>query len=150
MSQVAFGFLPDRAAMAEAVRLALSGAADGGFTALKPYEFEGFEWSGYVLVVIECWLDEQGVELPRCDPDEAPGFVSAWEPLLSVSGAEAADVLAELEAFSPSKEELAAFWEQFTEEATPNAAEFTAAGWDWLLRLLRAAAGREWCVVAVS
>lgn len=150
MSQIAFGFLPERAAVAEAARRAQSGARDGGFSALMPYEFGTFDGSGYVLAVLDAWLDENGVELPRSDPDEAPGFVEAWQPMLSASPEEAAAALAKLEEIRPSNAELAAFWEEFNEEAAPDAIDFMAAGWNWLERLLRAGADAEWCVLVLS
>jgi hypothetical protein len=69
--------------------------------------------------------------------------------LLCAGRAETAALLAELEELHPSGEELAAFWGEFTGESSPEDVQFMAAGWDWLLNLIRAGRDSEWCVLVV-
>ena len=147
ISQVAEAFVVPSAAMTEALACCDRGDRRGMRSALAPYGFEAFAWSGYVIVVLVEWLREHAIDLPRSRAPAIQGLLKACDPLLCVQTAEAATLAAQLEGLMPSSDELVRYWVEFTGDNAPEAARFMVEGWDWLMRLVRAGTRADWCVL---
>lgn len=147
ISQIAEAFIVPSAAMTETLACCDRGDQRGMRSALAPYEFDAFAWSGYVIVVLVEWLREHGIDPPRSRAPAIQGLLKAHDPLLCVPTAEAATLTAQLEGLMPSSDELVRYWVEFTGDNAPEAAQFMVEGWDWLTRLVRAGTRADWCVL---
>jgi hypothetical protein len=135
------------AAMTQAMACCDRGDQRGMRSALAPYEFEAFAWSGYVIVVLVEWLRERSIDLPRNRAPAMQGLLKTHDPLLCGEKAEVTALAAQLEGLTPSSDELSRYWIEFTGDNIPEAGQFMAEGWDWLKRLVRAGTCADWCIL---
>ncbi len=100
----------------------------------------GYGYSGAILsIVFEC-LIEGGIELPVNLTTLTESAMSELNKMGLVVGAhqsDAAKILALLERFSRSDDQLHAFYHEYTNESSPEIAEAMRAGIDFLLEALR-------------
>ena len=147
MSQIAEAFIVPSAAMEQAVACCARGDRRGARAALAPYGFESFTWSGYVIVVLNEWLREHTIELPRSSAPAVAQFLQVHDPMLCAEAANVEALAARLDSARPTSEELSRYWTEFTGEDVPEALQFMTDGWGWLTRLARAGARTDWCVL---
>jgi hypothetical protein len=138
------------AAMEQAVAYCALGNRRGTRAALAPYGFEPFTWSGYVIVVLNEWLREHAIELPRSSAPAIQQFLQVHDPMLCAEAAKIEALAALLANVRPTSDELSRYWAEFTGEDGPQTLQFTTDGWGWLTRLVGAGTRADWCVLLES
>ena len=147
MSQIAEAFIVPNAAMEQAGACCARGDRRGTRAAFAPYGFEPFTWSGYVIVVLNEWLREHAIELPRSSAPAVAQFLQVHNPMLCAEAAEVEALAARLDGVRPTADELSRYWTEFTGEDEPEALQFMTDGLGWLTRLAGAGARADWCVL---
>jgi hypothetical protein len=133
--------------MEQAAACCARGDRRGTRAALAPYGFEPFTWSGYVIVVLNEWLREHAIELPRSGAPAVQHFLQVHDPMLCAEAAEVEAFAARLDSLRPTSDELSRYWTEFTGEDTPEALRFMTDAWGWLARLAGAGACADWCIL---
>jgi hypothetical protein len=147
ISQIAEAFIVPNAAMEQVAACCARGDRRGARAALAPYRFEAFTWSGYVIVVLNEWLREHAIELPRSSAPAVQQFVQLHDPMLCAEAAKVDALAVRLDSVRPTADELSRYWTEFTGEDVPEALQFMTDGWGWLARLVGAGASADWCVL---
>ena len=135
------------ATMEQAAAYCARGDRRGTRAAFAPYGFEPFTWSGYVIVVLNEWLREHTIELPRSSAPAVAQFLQVHNPMLCAEAAEVEALAARLDGVRPTADELSRYWTDFTGEDEPEALQFMTDGLGWLTRLAGARARADWCVL---
>jgi len=112
---------------------------------------ESFHWTGYAIVILDTWLDDQGVRLPR---DLDPMFSSLWANipvvLLCTQAMNLPALKKSLSALNPSGSELAEYWREFQRITDPEAPTFMMDAWRWLNIVISRVQGDDWLLIRVG
>ena len=112
---------------------------------------ERFHWTGYAIVILATWLDDQGVRLPR---DLDPMFSSLWANipvvLLCTQAMNLPALKKSLSALNPSGSELAEYWREFQRITDPEAPTFMMDAWRWLNIVISRVQGDDWLLIRVG
>jgi hypothetical protein len=108
---------------------------------------ERFAWSGYVIVVLNEWLRDHAIQLPRSSAPAVQQFLQVLDPMLCAEGADVEVLAARLQSVRPTSAGLSRYWTEFTGEDAPEALQFMTDAWGWLTRLASTGARADWCVL---
>jgi len=112
---------------------------------------ERFQWTGYAIVILDAWLGDQGVRLPR-DLDQT--FSSLWANievvLLCTQAMNLPALKKSLSALNPSGGELAEYWQKLTGIDDAEAPTFMLDAWRWLNIVISRVQGEDWLVIRVG
>jgi len=137
MSQIASSFIVPEDRLPSIADLLRGGKFDAFWTAIRPFEtaVKYEEYSGYVVAVLIAFLNERGINLPL---DETNPMVAANANgdvgLIVVANTEqSAAAVTALNNLSVSDDELAVYFEEFSEYSFPEAGRAMRAAIDFII-----------------